>query len=66
MSRTSLLAAAVQEFERQFILTELKRRAWNRVQTARELGLTYRGLRYKLARLGIRPPAKDSDAPTAA
>ena len=56
MPRTSLLSLALDEFERRFILNELISHRWNRKQTARDLGISYRGLLYKIERLDLRPP----------
>lgn len=60
MSRTSLFHLSVQEFERRYLLSELKKHGWNRTQTARELGLSYRALRYKIIRLAIPAPDKEN------
>lgn len=58
-SRTSLFALNVQEFERRYLRTELERHGWNRTRTARELGLSYRGLLYKIEKLHLDPPDRD-------
>jgi DNA-binding NtrC family response regulator len=58
-ARTSalLLAAAVDQLERDMIRTALDRSAGNISETARQLGLTRRGLYLKLRRLGFESPA---------
>ena len=66
MSRTSLFAENMRELERRYLLSELRRHAWNRTQTARELGLSYRGLLYKISRLGLVPPDKQECEPISA
>lgn len=61
MPRISLLSECVDDFERKFILAELLRNAWNRAKTARELGISYRGLLYKIERFGLQPPAQATE-----
>jgi len=58
MARSSLFRLAVQEFERRYLLIELERNGWNRSQTARELGLSYRTLLYKIDQLQLSPSAE--------
>ncbi len=41
------------DIERQRILTALEATRWNRTAAARQLGLSFRALRYRLAKLGI-------------
>ncbi|TQE98127.1 MAG: hypothetical protein FKY71_15445 [Spiribacter salinus] len=43
----------IDEQQRQVIVDTLERTRWNRTVAARELGLTYRQLRYRLKKLGI-------------
>jgi len=47
------LAAAMEEVERELIQTSLDRTGGNIAETARDLGLTRRGLYLKLRRLGL-------------
>lgn len=63
---SSLLRLTVQEFERRYLASELARNGWNRKQTARELGISYRSLHYKLHRYGLRPPDKTVPEPISA
>lgn len=49
----------MEEFERGYLLKELQRHGWNRAQTARELGICYRSLNYKIERLGLIAPDKE-------
>jgi DNA-binding NtrC family response regulator len=56
MKRSSLLQRALDDFERLYIQNELARNRWNRAATARELGISYRGLLYKIDRLRLIPP----------
>jgi two-component system, NtrC family, response regulator AtoC len=57
---TSLLRSAVDEFERRYLLQELLRNRWNRAKTARDLGISYRTLLYKIERFRLAAP--DADA----
>jgi DNA-binding NtrC family response regulator len=59
MKRTCLFRLNVEEFERRYLKGELERHNWNRTQTARELGLSYRGLLYKIDRLQLVPPEQE-------
>lgn len=61
MVRTSLFALNMKEFERRYLLSELTRHGWNRTRTARELGLAYRTLLYKIAKLDLAPPRDEED-----
>jgi DNA-binding NtrC family response regulator len=56
MQRSSLFRMNVLEFERRYLLGELTRHHWNRTKTARELGLSYRSLLYKIAQHRLSPP----------
>ena len=56
-SVTTTLAAAVDQLERDLIRGALDRAAGNISETARQLGLTRRGLYLKLRRLGFDAPA---------
>ncbi len=47
------LEALLEEQQRQVLLEALERNRWNRTATARDLGLTYRQLRYRLKKLAI-------------
>ena len=58
-NRTSLFALNVEEFERRYLRSELEKHGWNRTRTARELGLSYRGLLYKIEKLSLVPPDRD-------
>jgi DNA-binding NtrC family response regulator len=57
--KNSLFHLTMKEFERQYISGELERNGWNRTQTARGLGLSYRALLYKIERLQLVPPAEE-------
>ncbi|MCK4765170.1 MAG: sigma-54-dependent Fis family transcriptional regulator, partial [Candidatus Aminicenantes bacterium] len=46
-----------EEDERGNILELLEKHGWNKSKTAREIGMTYRGLHKKMKRMGINPPA---------
>jgi DNA-binding NtrC family response regulator len=59
MRRTSLYRKSVEDFERRYLNSELERHAWNRAQTARDLGLNYRTINYKIERLQLTPPDKE-------
>lgn len=59
MTRPSLLRQSLEDFERRFLQDELERHGWNRAGTARDLGICYRALLYKIDRLGLTPPAKE-------
>ncbi len=52
-SITTTLASAVEQIERDLIQASLDRTRGNISETARELGLTRRGLYLKLRRLGL-------------
>jgi two-component system response regulator PilR (NtrC family) len=43
----------MEDMERQVILEALEQTRWNRTAAARQLGLTFRSLRYRLKRLGL-------------
>lgn len=59
MKHSSLFRLTMEELERRYLLAELSRHGWNRTQTARDLGLSYRTLLYKIERLGL--PAPDQE-----
>lgn len=61
MRSPSLFALNMQEFERRYLLAELRRYGWNRTRTARELGLAYRTLLYKIAKLHLAPPRDEEE-----
>ena len=61
MPRTSLYHLAVQEFQRRYLLSELTRNNWNRFKTARDLGLSYRALLYKISQLNLRPRTEEDE-----
>ncbi len=56
---------AVKHAERRMILQALNRTAWNRKRAARELGVSYRSLLYKIKDYTLRPdpPAPGADSP---
>jgi len=56
----STLAAAVERLEKDLIRSALERSAGNISETARQLGLTRRGLYLKLKRLGLDAPASQA------
>ncbi len=47
------LDAKLEAQQREMLLAALEEHRWNRTAVARELGLTYRQLRYRLKKLGI-------------
>jgi len=47
--------------ERSAILRALEQTRWNRTAAAKKLGITFRALRYKLAKLGLDNETEDSD-----
>lgn len=47
--------------ERSAILRALEQTRWNRTAAAKKLGITFRALRYKLAKLGLDNEAEDAD-----
>lgn len=59
MKPRALFYRVLEEFERNYLANELIRNSWNRAKTARELGLSYRTLLYKIERFEIVPPAAD-------
>lgn len=59
MKRPSLFHLNVEEFERRYLQGELEKHGWNRCKTARELGLSYRGILYLIDRLGLVAPDKE-------
>jgi two-component system response regulator PilR (NtrC family) len=50
---SATLDAHLDDRQRHVLMDALERHRWNRTATARELGLTYRQLRYRLKKLGI-------------
>lgn len=61
--KASFLQQSVDDFERNYIQRELERNHWNRSQTARDLGISYRGLLYKIDRFHLAPaPTEFSEA----
>ena len=53
-TRRLSLAELLANIEREQIIEALNRHRWNRTAAARDLGVTYRGLRYRIQRLGIK------------
>jgi len=53
----------VRELERKVILKVLQHHHWNRKQSARTLGISYRALLYKIRDAGL--PSKPRSAPAA-
>ncbi|MCC7413514.1 MAG: sigma-54-dependent Fis family transcriptional regulator [Gammaproteobacteria bacterium] len=53
------LAPYLDELERQRILAALERTRWNRTAAARLLGISFRALRYRLAKLGLDRPGEE-------
>ena len=53
MAADITLEDSVGEIQRQFILRALEENRWNRTAAARQLGMSLRALRYRLAKLGI-------------
>ena len=56
----------MEQFERGYLLKELQRHGWNRAQTARDLGIGYRTINYKIERLGLVAPDKENFEPVSA
>jgi len=59
MRSSSLYRLSVEEFEREYLSKELQRNHWNRAKTARDLGMAYRTLYYKIERLKLAPPPSE-------
>ncbi len=47
------LAMALEEFERNLILSTMENLGWSRKETARELGIPISTLKFKMKKLGI-------------
>jgi len=47
------LNQALEEFERNFIISTMEAQGWNRKKTAQELGIPLSTLKYKMRKLGI-------------
>ena len=58
-TRDSPLPAYLDRVEREAILAALAKTGFNRTAAARLLGVTFRTLRYRMQRLGIREPGSD-------
>ena len=58
-ARGSPLPAYLDKVEREAILAALAKTGFNRTAAARLLGVTFRTLRYRMQRLGIRDPGQD-------
>lgn len=56
MNSESLYRTELKKFERQLISAALESHQWNRAQTARYLGMSYRGLLYRIEKLGLFSP----------
>lgn len=59
MKRPSLLRESLEDFERNYLSDVLKRNHWNRSAGARELGISYRSLLYKIERFHLVPPIEE-------
>jgi two-component system response regulator PilR (NtrC family) len=60
--REGSLLAHLDRIEREAIVAALLRTGFNRTAAAKLLGITFRSLRYRMQRLGIREPAGDGPA----
>jgi two-component system response regulator PilR (NtrC family) len=47
------LESYMDEIEKQAIIKALEKNRWNRTAAAKQLGITFRALRYKLKKLGL-------------
>jgi two-component system response regulator PilR (NtrC family) len=47
------LESYMDEIEKQAIIKALEKTRWNRTAAAKQLGITFRALRYKLKKLGL-------------
>ena len=56
------LGLRLEELERWYVLETLRRADGNRTKAARQLGISLRGLQYKLRRYGTSPGSNDPDA----
>jgi DNA-binding NtrC family response regulator len=59
MKRPSLLRQDLEAYERKYLLAALELHKWNRAQTARDLGISYRTICYKIERLHLSPPPSE-------
>lgn len=59
MKRPSLFRQDIESYERRYLLAALELHSWNRAQTARDLGIAYRTLHYKIERLNLAPPPSE-------
>lgn len=55
----SLYHEVRREFERNYLRTELERHGWNRKKTAADLGISYRGILYKIEHFQLAPPSEE-------
>ena len=51
-----MLPDYLDRIERDAIMAALEKTGYNRTAAARQLGITFRSLRYRMQRLGIREP----------
>lgn len=58
VKHNSLFREVVREFERRYLSVELHRNNWNRAETARELGMSYRTLLHKVAVYELKSPTQ--------
>jgi AraC-like DNA-binding protein len=56
MNRNSFFRTEMAKFERQLINEALEANGWNRTKTAQNLGISYRGLLYRIERMGLFSP----------
>jgi two-component system, NtrC family, response regulator HydG len=57
------LGLRLEELERWYVLETLRRADGNRTKAARQLGISLRGLQYKLRRYGTNPAPTEPDVP---
>lgn len=59
MRSSSLFRQDMESYERRYLLAALELHSWNRAQTARDLGMSYRTIHYKIERFQLAPPEKE-------
>ena len=63
MKRPSLFRQDIESYERRYLLAALELHSWNRAQTARDLGIAYRTLHYKIERFRLIAPDREFSEP---
>jgi DNA-binding NtrC family response regulator len=60
MKSVAIFYRVLGEFERAYLQKELERNQWNRARTARDLGISYRTLLYKIEHFDLTPPDREA------